>query len=195
MSKKKKLNAVTELDMKVTDTLGEYKEAVPVRAWSAFAKLGDQPELRLISGSVILAGLLTANGRLFRAGLRMLLAHEAATFAKDVIKKRVIRTRPHTAQTAGQAKPRKGKDTAKAQSSFPSGHSAGAVAVAQAFAREYPQHHAAALAAAGAIAVGQIPKNAHYPTDVAAGALLGFVTEAAIASAWTAADRRLGEPA
>jgi len=48
-----------------------------------------------------------------------------------------------------------------------------------------------ALAAAGLIAVGQIPKNAHYPTDVAAGALIGAATEALIALAWRQADATL----
>ena len=35
-------------------------------------KLGDQPELRTPSGVVVAAGLLTANRRLVRAGVRML---------------------------------------------------------------------------------------------------------------------------
>jgi membrane-associated phospholipid phosphatase len=195
MSKKKQMNAVTEFDMKVTDALGEYTQALPFRAWSSFAKLGDQPELRVISGGILAAGLVSGSGRLFRAGLRMLLAHEVATTAKDLVKNKVVRTRPRSAASARDARPRKGRNTAKEHSSFPSGHSAGAFAVAQAFAREFPEHRAGALTAASAIAIGQIPKNAHYPTDVAAGSLLGVATEAAVAALWSSADRHLGQAA
>ena len=185
---------IAERDKEIADQAGEYSDQLPVRALSRIAKLGDQPELRLISGGVIAAGLLLGRGRLFRAGVRMLLAHEAATAAKDLIKSRIDRTRPHSARSKEEAKPKPGRSTAKRLRSFPSGHSAGSVAVAQAFAREYPQHRAAALTAAGVVAVGQVPKSAHYPTDVVAGALIGAATEAAIAGVWSAVDARFGEP-
>src|SRR5687767_6312717 len=68
----------------------------------AIGQLGDQPQLRTISAVVVGAGLLTANRRLVRAGVRMLLAHEIATLAKDVIKRRIDRTRPHSARTHSQ---------------------------------------------------------------------------------------------
>src|SRR5688572_22351420 len=129
---------IAERDKEIADKAGEYSETPPVRVLSRVAKLGDQPELRLISGSVIVAGLLLRRGRLFRAGVRMLLAHEAATAAKDLIKSRVDRTRPHSANSKEDAKPKPGRKQAKRFRSFPSGHSAGSVAVAQAFAREYP---------------------------------------------------------
>ena len=183
--------AVSTADMRAADTIGSYRDKLPVRAWSLVAKLGDQPELRLISGGVILSGLLLGRGRLFRAGIRMLLAHEVATSAKDMIKKRIDRTRPHSASDRRQAKPSPGRKTAKKHTSFPSGHSAGAVAMAQAFAREFPQHRAPALAAAGVVAIGQIPKRAHYPTDVAAGVVLGVAAEALVAAVIETADRAL----
>ena len=55
--------------------------------------------------------------------------------------------------------------------SFPSGHTAGAVPVARALARDYPEHAVMAYAVAGAAAVVQIPRCKHYPTDFAAGAV------------------------
>ncbi|QIL01841.1 phosphatase PAP2 family protein [Sphingomonas sinipercae] len=188
---KDKAERVVSWDARIADAAAEYRDTPPVRLWSRFAKLGDQPELRAISGAVIAAGVLLGRGKLFRAGLRMLLAHEAATSAKSFIKHRVDRTRPRSADDARDARPKKGHSRAKRESSFPSGHSAGAIAVASAFARDYPQHRVPALAAAGLVAVGQIPKNAHYPTDVAAGALIGAATEALIALAWRQADTTL----
>ncbi|HEU5285418.1 MAG TPA: phosphatase PAP2 family protein, partial [Sphingomicrobium sp.] len=145
----------------------------------AVGQLGDQPELRAISAAVVAAGLLAANRRLVRTGVRMLLAHEIATLAKDVIKRRIDRTRPHSARTEAERTAKPGRHTAKTKTSFPSGHSAGAIAVARALAREYPGLQAPALAAAGIVAAAQVPRLNHYPSDVVAGLALGAASEAA----------------
>src|SRR5688500_4148460 len=140
-------------------------------------KLGDQPELRALSAAVIAGGLLTANRKLVRAGVRMLLAHELTTLAKDLIKRRIDRTRPHSATRHSERKVKPGRHTAKTKTSFPSGHSGGAVAVARAFRRDYPEHRVPVLGAATLVAGMQVPRLNHYPSDVAAGILLGVVCE------------------
>jgi membrane-associated phospholipid phosphatase len=61
------------------------------------------------------------------------------------------------------------------------------MAAARAFAREYPEYGAAALAAGAAVAASQIPRCAHYPTDVLAGAAVGLASEAAVNAVWDAA--------
>ena len=149
----------------------------PAKAVEAIGQLGDQPELRTVSGVVLAAGLFAANRRLVRAGVRMLLAHEIATLAKDVVKRRIDRTRPHSATNHSQRKVKPGRHTAKTETSFPSGHSAGAVAVARAFGREYPRAEPPALAAAAVVAAMQVPRLNHYPSDVAAGVMLGIASE------------------
>ena len=184
----KAAEAIAEADLQISGALGEHRDEAPVRVLSTIAKLGDQPELRLIGAGMIAAGLLSGRGRMSRAGLRMLVAHEIATAAKDFAKKRIDRTRPHSANGKRQAKPTPGRKTAKKDTSFPSGHSAGAVAVAQAFAREFPEYRVPALAAAGLVAFGQVPKEAHYPSDILAGSVIGAVSEAALAAAWPAKD-------
>jgi undecaprenyl-diphosphatase len=151
----------------------------PAKLVETVGKLGDQPELRTLSGIVVAAGLLTANRRLIRAGVRMLLAHEIATLAKDLIKEQIDRTRPHSATTHSERAVKRGRHTAKTKTSFPSGHSAGATAVARAFGREYPQLQAPALAAAAVVAGMQVPRLNHFPSDVAAGVLLGVASEGA----------------
>ena len=150
----------------------------PAKLVEAVGQLGDQPELRTVSGLVLAAGLLSANHRLIRAGVRMLLAHEIATLAKDLVKEQIDRTRPHSATTHSDRAVKRGRHTAKTKTSFPSGHSAGAIAVARAFGREYSQLQAPALAAAAVVAGMQVPRLNHYPTDVAAGMLLGAASEA-----------------
>ena len=176
---------VRKLARKLTAAEAKAAKAVapsgkaPAKIVETIGKLGDQPELRTLSGAVIAAGLLTTNRRLVRAGVRMLLAHEIATLAKDLIKDRIDRTRPHSAKTHSERAVKPGRDTAKTKTSFPSGHSAGATAVARAFARDYPELQAPALAAAAVVAGIQVPRLSHFPSDVGAGILLGVASEAA----------------
>ena len=176
--------AVADADVAITEAAGDRRDWLPVRALSRFAKLGDQPELRLISAALFATGVVLGRSRLRRAGVRMIAAHELATLAKNVAKDNIDRTRPRSAASSREAEPEPGTASAKEHTSFPSGHSAGAVAVARAFAREFPEYRAAALATAGLVAVGQVPKCAHYPTDIVAGAALGVASEAALAAMW-----------
>ena len=164
-----------------------HRKTMAVKALDRFGKLGDQPEIRTLSAAMIIGGMLFGKARMARAGLRMLIAHEAATFAKDAIKVEIDRTRPRSAKTRAEKKIRKGNKRAKELTSFPSGHSAGAMAAARAFGRDYPEYRVAALAAGAAVAASQIPRCAHYPTDVGAGAAVGLASEAAANAVWRAA--------
>lgn len=156
------------------------------------SKLGDQPELRLIAGGLILAGTFAGSDRMVRAGARMIIAHEAATAVKNLVKTEIDRTRPRSAGSRKEKTPKKGNHHAKEETSFPSGHSAGAMAAARAFSREFPEYGAVAIGAASVVAASQIVRGAHYPTDVAAGVAIGLAAEAATNAGWKAAgmDRR-----
>ncbi len=44
------------------------------------------------------------------------------------------------------------------------------------------------MGAAALVAAAQVPRCAHYPTDVIAGAAIGLAAEAATNAAWNAAD-------
>lgn len=173
-----------------------YAELFQVPAVDLASKLGDQPQLRTIAGLVLAAGVALDDDRMVRAGARMMIAHEGATAIKSVLKHRVDRTRPRSAEDRDDKKPRKGDSRAKELSSFPSGHSAGAIAVARAFSREYPEYGGAALAAAGVIAALQVPRSAHYLSDVVAGLMIGIGAEAASNAVWNLTgmdDRSRGE--
>lgn len=178
---------VLKADEEVASAAIDHREDPAVRAIGWVSDIGDQPQMRILSALVIGGGLLARSPRLIRAGVRMLIAHEAATFAKDQVKARVDRTRPRSAGTRQQRKPRQGAHLTKEVTSFPSGHSAGAIAVARAFGREFPEYRAPALGAAAAVAAAQIPRCTHYGSDIAAGLLLGAAAEAVTNGVWESA--------
>lgn len=198
MAKKKSKAArpadkLMDLDKAAHDAARPWRETAPVRALSWFSELGDQPQMLTLSGGVLALGVVRADARMVRAGARMVAAHLLATAAKNFVKRRVDRTRPRSAAGEDGHKPKPGRTDSKEETSFPSGHSAGALAVASAFAREYPKHRLPALGAGGLIALAQIPRCAHYPTDVGAGVAIGVASEALIAWLWPA--RASGEAA
>ncbi|MFF1558477.1 phosphatase PAP2 family protein [Streptomyces sp. NPDC058279] len=72
-------------------------------------------------------------------------------------------------------------------SSFPSGHTAAAVGFTAGVAEKWPGAGALCLAATAAIAVERVHSGAHYPSDVAAGAVIGLASRAlsrAVPAAW-----------
>lgn len=180
--------ALMDADKSAMDAVEPYKKSAAVRAVSWASELGDQPQLLVLSGGLLAFGLVRRDGRMARAGARMIAAHLLATMAKSFVKHRIDRTRPRSTGNGKDHHPKPGRSRAKEETSFPSGHSAGAVAVARAFARDYPDHRGGALAAAGFIALAQIPRRAHYPTDVAAGLAIGLAAEKAVDLLWPAGD-------
>lgn len=176
------------LDQRTQQAVEPYTDSPAIGALDLLSKLGDQPQIRGIAGALIIAGTFAGSDRLVRAGARMMIAHELATAAKNLAKTQIDRTRPRSARGRHVKKPSKGRHTSKEMTSFPSGHSAGGIAAARAFGREFPEYGAAAMGAAGVIATVQIIRCAHYPTDVAAGAAVGLASEALVNAAWIAAD-------
>jgi membrane-associated phospholipid phosphatase len=183
--------ALLDADHKVHDLVKQDRSRATVKVMGFLSDVGDQPQLRLISGGTILAGLVRRDAKMIGAGVRMLLAHELATATKGAIKHRVNRKRPRSASDKGDEKPRPGHDRDKEESSFPSGHSAGSTAVSSAFAAVYPEYRVPALAASGAVALAQIPRRAHYPTDVAVGLAIGAASARVVGLAWRLAQAGL----
>ncbi len=171
---------VEHADRAVAAAAAPARKSAIVRLLGTLSELADQPQLISICTGALLAGLATRNERLARAGGRMLAAELLATGLKSAIKHRVDRTRPRVVADGGDYKMQPGESDDSDDNSFPSGHTAGAVSVARAFVREYPEHRAAAYGIAAAVALIQIPRCQHYPTDLLAGALVGLAAEAAV---------------
>jgi membrane-associated phospholipid phosphatase len=160
-------------DMRTEAAVEPIAASRSVRLAGQVSEIGDQLQMRILACALIALGVATSNRRLARGGTRVLLAHELATFTKNFLKDRIDRTRPRSASASEKGKMRLGQKSAKEETSFPSGHSAGATAAAFAFAEEYPEHRIAALTGAVAVAAVQVPRRAHYLTDVAAGMIIG----------------------
>ena len=189
MAKRRQAAKVEKIDAAVADAAKPWAGTRAVKAVSLLSEVGDQPQMRTLCAAVIAAGLAGGDRRLAKAGARMLAAHTLATFAKNFIKRRIDRTRPRSKdRKGGDHRIAPGRSEAKEETSFPSGHAAGAAAVARAFVRDYPEHAAAAYAAAGAVALAQIPRSAHYPTDIGAGIALGAAAETLIDAAFKLLD-------
>ncbi len=128
-------------------------------------RLGDQPPLRLLGIGVLGIAAWRSDGRLAAAAARMLAAHSLATVTKTQIKRRIDRTRPDQLIEHGRYRAEPGDHDRPEMNSFPSGHTAGAVAMAAAAARAYPSAGPAAGGAAATLALLQIPRRAHFVSD------------------------------
>jgi len=177
-------SVVEQADAQVTAAVAPLRDTAVVRAASALSEIADQPPLVALSAAVAVAGLAMRNPRLARAGLRMLAAHALATVVKGVIKDNVDRSRPKTLIEDGDYKMGAGNSREADLRSFPSGHTAGGTAVVRALAREYPGSAGPAGSAMSLIAAALVPKQAHYPTDIAVGAAIGWASEAAVNLLW-----------
>lgn len=182
-----------EADIAVSQAAADNKHHPVARAVRAIGHLGDQPPMLALSATLLASGWRDDDRRMMRAGARMIAAELVTIVIKDLVKRAVTRTRPHLLRDEGRYEVRTGGPRDGDYSSFPSGHTSGAVAVARALTREYPAAAVPAYGFATAVAVGQIPESAHYPTDVAAGVLVGLVSEAVVDRVVRGIDAKLAE--
>lgn len=173
-------NSVEDLDAAVADVLVPHTERAAVKALGAVADLSDQEPLYAASAGVLLTAALLRDGPTWRTGTRILAAHLLATGLRGIAKQLVDRTRPEAAARRGDYVLRKGQRHESDFNSFPSGHTAGAVAVAMAVGRDNPGARLPALALATLAGVAQVIRSKHFVTDVLAGAAIGLVAEALV---------------
>ena len=172
--------AVERVDLDLAERAAPARRNPVVRAVGWVSELADQPPLISLCVATTLIGAIARNSRMTRAGATMLAAELLATQIKTSVKKRVDRTRPEAVDDGRDYTMEPGDSRESEDSSFPSGHTAGAVTVARAFARVYPEHRLAAYGTAAAVALIQIPRSKHYLSDLAAGAVVGVAAELAV---------------
>jgi undecaprenyl-diphosphatase len=155
---------VLALDEAILLGMRRWRSAAVTLAMKTFTRFGDA--LSWIFSALV---LIAAGGEATRVGLRVGLAAGLAALVAQVFKRLWRRARP----TVGIA-----NFTALVENpdafSFPSGHAAAAFAVALAMAGLVPGGPAFA-ALAFAVGLSRVYLGAHYPLDVAAGALIGIL--------------------
>jgi len=182
MGKKKQHKAraaIEAADIAISQDAATLRDSKAVALLGAVGDMGDQPPMVAWCLATLIGGVSARDPRLARAGARMLAAHALATAVKALVKRSVDRTRPALLVDEGRYQVGPGDHDEGPYNSFPSGHTAGAVAVARAWARAYPEQRGAAYGAAATVALVQLPRCAHFPSDLVAGAAIGWIAEAA----------------
>lgn len=177
---KKAAKAVAKADRDATHDAASRRDTTPMKVAGMLGEIADQPQLIALSAATIAAGLIGGRRDLVRGGARMLAAHLLATAAKTAIKHRFDRLRPGKALDEGHTRFERGDSDDHQLNSFPSGHTAGVVAVARAAAREIDGAAVPAALGAGAVAAIQPAAGNHYLSDVIVGGAIGWIAEAMV---------------
>jgi hypothetical protein len=164
------IGAAASLDETIKNQVQAHRTAGENRFFSQYQNLGDTWSFGVI-------GAFEVWGEFDRDTTAKNTAMDALTASiigpgliGTSVKYAVGRVRPNTATSTFEFKPFSGNQ------SFPSGHASQAFAVATAIAENYPSWWVQTLCYGGAGLVGyaRIEQNAHYTSDVVAGALLGW---------------------
>ncbi|MFJ7149110.1 phosphatase PAP2 family protein [Streptomyces sp. NPDC100445] len=174
------LTAVREMDRRLTRRMSAWQEPCVHRTLSVVEEAAESS--KLWCGAAVAMGCVGGpRGR--RAGAAGLAALALAQLVSNgVCKQAVGRARPPKEWI-----PHDEVEDRPDSSSFPSGHTAAAVAFTAALTPAWPVAGAVCAVPAALVAVERVQSGAHYPSDVAVGAGIGLV------SAWLV--RRLPWPA
>jgi membrane-associated phospholipid phosphatase len=189
------IEEVEEADVAVARAAAPLMEHPVTQALGEASEVADQPPMLALGALALAGGLVAGRADVAEAGLRVVASVALATAVKSGIKRVVARTRPWVLAEGRPYESGLEERPEKDFSSFPSGHTADAVAAARAVARVFPAARPVAYGGAAAVALIQIPRCAHYPTDIAAGAAVGFVAEFAADRLLRAAARLRADPA
>ena len=183
--------AIVAADRDATHALARGRDHPVMKAIGFLGEAADQPPLIALSLGTLAVGLATRRGDLARGGARMLASHLLATVAKNAIKHRIDRTRPAPALDRGSGTFARGDTHDHDENSFPSGHTAGAVAVALAASHDIEGAALPAAVATAAVAAAQAPTGHHYLTDVVVGGAIGWAVEAVVSAVFDRLEPRV----
>ena len=181
------LHDIERADIRAAAKAGEQRHNPLVKVAGRLAKGADQPPMFTLGALVLGAGLALGRRDVAEAGGRMLMALAVATTVKAAVKASVVRTRPNMLWDEGRYETGLWGPNERPWNSFPSGHTANAVTVARAVGRVMPRWRPAFWTVAAVAGGVQVPRGAHHPLDVAAGALVGLGAETVADRAWSQA--------
>lgn len=128
------------------------------------------------------------SGDLRYSGKALILSFFSAGISVQVLKHIVGRARPRIAEGFVFA----GPSLKGGYDSFPSGHSAVVFCFAYILAMQYPRFRSVFYCIAGLIGLMRVVDLSHFPSDVAAGAVLGVVVGKVLAAGFP--DHQVTEP-
>jgi undecaprenyl-diphosphatase len=140
---------------------------------------------------VIAALLATRKGPTRRAAFRGIAAITGASASANLVGKTLFPRRRPAADLVPMSRRLTRRPTS---SSFPSGHSASAVAFTTAVAMESPRTAAVIAPIAAAVAYSRVHTGVHWPSDVAAGAAIGVGAGLATVRWWPLGRTEPAEP-
>lgn len=184
------IDTLHEADVTLSVEAGQLRDHPAVETLGFLSEISDQPPAFTLAAAATVAGILTRRSRLAEGGARALASLWLATQIKGRIKSAVVRTRPHKLLEEGHYETGVNGPDEHDYNSFPSGHTADAVAAARAMGRVAPRAKGPLLAAAGIVGLVQVPRAKHHLTDVVAGAIVGLVAEAAVHAVFEAVRAR-----
>ncbi|MFF9851494.1 phosphatase PAP2 family protein [Streptomyces litmocidini] len=170
-------------DHRLTRRIAAWDSPVARRLLPAVEETAEHTKLWWVAA----AGMAVRGGRRGRraAASGVLAMAVAELLSNGVVKQLIERRRPPAEWIPhGDVTDRPGS------SSFPSGHTAAAVAFTVAVVPTWPWAGAACAAPAVLVAVARVHSGAHYPSDVAVGAVIGAAAAALVRTAPRSLSRR-----
>ncbi|MFI9122506.1 phosphatase PAP2 family protein [Streptomyces bikiniensis] len=179
------LVAARSVDHRLTRHMAAWDSAWARRLLPPVEEAAEHTKLWWAAAAVMAAGGGLPGRRAAVTGIAAMAVAELVS--NGVVKKLVERRRPPEEWI-----PHDDVEDRPDSSSFPSGHTAAAVAFTAAVAPTLPWAGAACAVAAALVAVERVHSGAHYPSDVAAGAAIGLSVAALTRSAPRLVVRRPG---
>ncbi|MFD3647714.1 phosphatase PAP2 family protein [Streptomyces cyaneofuscatus] len=163
------LTGLESADRFVTQQAGLRIPAHASRVLSLVEEAAESSKLWCVAAAAMAAG---GGGRGRKAAVTGLVALALAQLVSNGVGKQLVdRSRPPK-----EWFPHDEADDRPDSSSFPSGHTAAAVAFTAAVISPWPTAGAVCVVPAAMVAVERVQSGAHYPSDVVAGATIGLLS-------------------
>ncbi|AHM62688.1 PA-phosphatase like phosphoesterase [Flammeovirgaceae bacterium 311] len=168
-----------------------YNSSVATNAANIFEPLGRQKYLAPFAGLVFIGGIAAQDNKLMKAGLLATGSILTNAVATHTLKRAFQRHRPSATDENDLFD---GPLQATRNRSFPSYHTSTAFAVASSFAlvyRDYKYIPPIAYGLATLVGLSRIQHNAHWATDVLAGAVVGYMSTIGVNYLYTLTNNQL----